>query len=197
MAQEPIATTRGGLALAGLLLLAALSYGLLRLVESSLREPELAESQAPLLTVERFQAMRLNEAGRRESVVAAPRLTQWPGQIGTRIEQPVLDWYQADGQTRGWRLRAEQGWIAADRQTMRLESVVVMTRAADSGKPPIEVTTRDMLIRPTERTAETAAPIRAVTPSGELRAVGARVWLDREQLELRSAVRGYYEPFKR
>ena len=114
-------TTRGLLSLAGLAALAGLSYGLLRWVESSLRAPAPADSQAPVLTVEQFRAVRLNLAGVREYVLEAPRLSQLPGQSGIRIEQPVLDWYQPDGEIREWRLRADQGWIAADQQSLRLD----------------------------------------------------------------------------
>ena len=187
-------TARGILSLAGLAALAGLSYGLLRWVESSLREPAPADSQAPVLTVEQFRAVRLNLTGVREYVLEAPRLRQLPGQGGIQIDQPVLDWYQPDGQTREWRLRADQGWIAADYQILRLDGAVVMDRTAASGKPPVTVTTRDVSVHRTDRYAETAAPVRAVTPNGEFRAVGARAWLDQERLELFSEVRGFYVP---
>ncbi|MER2526617.1 MAG: LPS export ABC transporter periplasmic protein LptC [Candidatus Competibacter denitrificans] len=195
MEQQP-APVQGWFYLAGLLLLAGLSYGVLRWVESSMQKPAASESQAPLLVLERFRAVRLSMAGLREYVVEAPLLRQLPNQAGTWVEQPLLDWYQPDGETRDWRLRAEQGWVAADQQSIRLQGEVVMTRSAESGKTPIEVTTRDVLVRPTDRYAETAAPAHAVTPGGELRAVGLRAYLDREQLELLSEVRGYYEPSK-
>ena len=190
-------TTRGILYLSGLALLAGLSYGLLWLVKSSLRGPGPAESQAPVLTVERFRAVRLNLAGVREYTVEAPRLWQLPGQGGIRIEQPMLDWYQPDGQIRAWRLQAEQGWIAADYQILRLGGEVVMHRTADSGKPPVTIVTRDVSVHRAERYAETAAPVKAVIPGGELHAVGARAWLDQERLELLSEVRGFYEPPQR
>lgn len=190
-------TARGILSLTGLAVLAGLSYGLLRWVESSLREPAPAESQAPVLTVERFRAVRLNIAGMREYVVEAPRLWQLPGQGGIEIERPTLDWYQPNGRIREWRLQADQGWIAADNQSVRLDGEVVMSRGAESGKPPVTVTTRDVLVRLDERQAETTAPARAVTPGGELRAVGLRAFLDEERLELLSEVRGVYEPPKR
>jgi len=186
-------TVRGILSLTGLALLASLSYGLLRWVESELREPAPAESQKPALIIERFRAVRLNVAGQRKSVIAAPRLAQLPNHLGTRIEQPALDWYQPDGQTREWRLQAEHGWISADQQSVRLEGEVTMVRTADSGKQPMTITTRDVLVRPGERYAETAAPARAVTPDGEFRAVGVHAWLDQERLELLSEVRGVYE----
>lgn len=190
-------TTRGILSLVGLAALAGLSYGLLRWVESSLREPAPADSQAPVLTVEQSRAVRLNAAGVRESVVEAPRSWQLPGQGGVRLEQPILDWYQPDGQTKEWRVQAEQGWIAADNQLARLTGEVVMRRDAESGKPPVTITTRDVWLHRAERYAETAAPVKAVIPGGELHAVGARAWLDQERLELLSEVRGFYEPPQR
>lgn len=188
---------QGWIYLLGLLVLAGLSYVLLRWVESSMQESSPVESQAPILIVERFRAVRMNQAGIREYVIEAPLLKQLPSKLGTHIEQPVMDWYQSDGETREWRVRADGGWVAHDQKTIRLEGGVVMLRTAATGKPPVEVTTRDILIRPTERYAETTAPVHAVTPSGEFQAVGVRAYLDREQLELLSEVRGYYEPPKR
>jgi lipopolysaccharide export system protein LptC len=187
-------TARGILSLVGLALLAGLSYGLLRWVETSLREPVPTESEDPVLVIEGLRAMRMTAAGQRELAIEAPRLWQLPGQGGARIERPDLDWYQPDGQTREWRLRAEEAWVAADRQTLLLEGEVVVDRTAESGKPPVVLVTRDVRVRPTERYLETAAPVRAATPGGEIRAVGARAWLDQERLELLSEVRGVYEP---
>ncbi|MCB1767312.1 MAG: LPS export ABC transporter periplasmic protein LptC [Candidatus Competibacteraceae bacterium] len=196
MTVPPSITARGIFSLTVLALLAGLSYGLLQWVESGLREPERAKSQEPVMIINHFQAVRLNTAGVREYVVEAPQLAQLPDKLGARIEWPVLDWYQLDGQTREWRLQSEQGWVAADYETVRLEGAVTMTRLATSGKPPVTVTTRDVLIRPGERYVETAAPARAITPGGELRAVGVRAWLDQERLELLSQVRGTYDPPK-
>lgn len=119
----PGITVRGILSLTGLALLAGLSYGLLRWVESELRQPPEPESQEPVLIIEQFRAVRLNADGLPESVIVAPRLAQLPNSLGTRIEQPVLEWYQPDGQTRQWRVTAQQGWIAADQQLVRLEEV--------------------------------------------------------------------------
>lgn len=189
-------TARGILSLIGLALQAGLSYGLLRWVETSLREPAPAESQAPVLTIERLRAVRMTVTGQRELVIEAPRLWQLPGQGGTRFEQPELDWYQPDGQTPAWRLRAEWGWVAADQETLLLEGEVVADRTAESDRPPVTLFTRDVRVRSTERYLETAAPARAVTPGGELRAIGARAWLDQERVELLSEVRGIYEPLQ-
>jgi lipopolysaccharide export system protein LptC len=197
MAMYEGVTTRWVLYLSGLMLLAGLSYGLLWLVESSLRAPVQTESQDLVLTVERFRAVRMNIIGRKEYVIEAPRLQQLSSRSGTQIERPELDWYQPDGQTREWRLQAERAWGATDRQTLRLEGAVTMVSTAASGNPIMTVTTRDIVIRPAEHYAEIAAPVRVVTPCGELRSVGMRAWLGQQRLELLSEVRGFYEPPKR
>ena len=123
-------TLRGIFSIVGLAALAGSSYALLRWIESSWQQVEQAESQAPVLPIEQFRAVRLNLAGLRDYVIEAPLLQQWPAQRGTQIQQPVMDWYQPDGATREWRLQSEQGWITADQQQVRLEGNVVMTRTA-------------------------------------------------------------------
>ncbi len=196
MTRPPAIAWRGVLSLAGLALLAGLSYALWRWMEAELRPPGPVASQEPILIVERFRAVRLNVAGRRESVIEAPRLAQLPDKQGTRIEQPTLDWYLPDGQTRNWRLQAERGYVAADQQSVQLEGEVTIVRTVESGQAPLTIITRDVRVRPAERYAETSAPTRAVTPNGEFRAVGVRAFLDQERLELLSEVRGTHEPPK-
>ncbi len=187
---------RGSFHLAIVLVLAIFSYCLLRWVESSI-QVQLPNIQAPVLSIEKFHAVRMSMTGLREYVVEAPLLRQLPGKLGTKIEQPTLDWYQQDGKSRKWQFRAEKGWIAADQKTIRLEGAVVMYGTTDSGNSPIEVNTHDVLINLGDRYAETTALSKAVTPGSELRAVGIRAYLDREKLELLSEVRGYYEPYKK
>ena len=189
-------TVRGSLYLAGLLLLAGSSYALLHWVQSSLHEPAPVESQEPTLVIERFRVVRTATTGLRQYVIESPLLEQFPDPLGTQVAQPHMDWYQPNGQIRTWRLRSEQGWIAPDRQLIRLEGEVVMIRPAESDKPPLTVTTRDVLVRPDTHYAETAAPAQAVTPGGILQAIGVRAYLDQERLELLSEVRGIYDPPK-
>lgn len=188
----PTISTRGLLALSILALLAAFSYGLLLWLNPQTEEASRQLNNEPLLIIENFQALRLNAKGQQELLVIAPHLAQFPNPLGTRITQPLLDWYQTDGQTREWQLSAEQGWIAADQQTLRLEGAVHLVRTAESGKPPVTINTRDLLLRPNARYAETAALTTATTPQGEFQALGVRAWLDEERIELLAEVRGTY-----
>lgn len=188
----PNISTRGLLLLAGLASVAALSYALLLWLNPPTAELSRQLNSEPQLIIENFQALRLNANGGRALRVVAPRLAQLPNPLGTRITQPLLDWYQPDGQTRIWQLSAAHGWIAPDQQTVRLEGEVRLVRTAESGKPAVTIITRDLLLRPNERYAETAALTSATTANGVLQARGFRAWLDEERIELLAEVRGTY-----
>ncbi len=183
---------RSLLTLALLALCAALSYALLLWLNPPTAELSRQLNSEPQLIIENFQALRLNANGGRALRVVAPRLAQLPNPLGTRITQPLLDWYQPDGQTRIWQLSAAHGWIAPDQQTVRLEGEVRLVRTAESGKPAVTIITRDLLLRPNERYAETAALTSATTANGVLQARGLRAWLDEERIELLAEVRGTY-----
>jgi LPS export ABC transporter protein LptC len=157
---------------------------------------QLPNIQSPVLRIEKFHAVRMSMTGLREYVVEAPLLRQLPGKLGTKIEQPILDWYQQDGKLRKWRFQAEKGWIAAGQKTIRLEGAVVMYGTVDSGNSPIEVNTHDVLINLGDRYAETTALSKALTLGSDLRAIGIRAYLDSEKLELLSEVSVHYEPYK-
>lgn len=188
----PGITLRGLFAIAGLAMLAVLSYGLLRWVTADLEAPPALASQAPLLIVENFRAARLNAHGQHHVVVEAPRLAQYPDPLGTRIEQPILNWYDAAGTTLVWHVQSQSAWVSADQETLRLEGAVTMQRTAESGKSPMLITSRDVLVHPNQQYVETAAFTEAIIPGGKFASVGVRAWLDQERLELSSKVRGTY-----
>lgn len=184
---------RGLLYLGALAILAALSGWFLATVESSLRHQARADSQAPLLVMERFTATRMDERGRRQYTLQAPRLIQLPGDQGTRVERPAMDGYRPD-QEKLWMARAGSGWIAPDNRRVRLDDGVSVTRTGAGGLPPLELTTAEVWLHPKEGFAESDRPARLETPGGVLTAVGFKVWLDQQRVELLSDVRGTYAP---
>ncbi|MDQ2694112.1 MAG: LPS export ABC transporter periplasmic protein LptC, partial [Pseudomonadota bacterium] len=93
-----------------------------------------------------------------------------------------------------WRIRAGEGWISPDNRVVRLEQAVTFTRPAASGERPVVITTRNVVWRPKDDYAETAEPVRAETPGGVLTGVGMKAYLNTQQFELLSEVRGRYEP---
>ncbi len=186
---------RGLLYLGALAVLAALSGWFLATVESTLRHQARADSQAPLLVMEHFIATRMDELGQRQYTLQAPRLTQLPGDQGARVEQPAMDGYRPD-QKKLWMVRAGSGWVAPDNRRIRLDDGVSVTRTAAADQPPLELTTAEVWLHPKESYAESDQPARLETPGGVLTAVGFKVWLDQQRVELLSDVRGTYAPPK-
>lgn len=186
------------LVLAGI---AAASTWFLNTVESSLREPQAQDSSVPLLYIDNFTATRLNALGNREYTLSSPRLTQFPGQGGTFLQEPDLSVFE--NEVRTWLIHAKQGWVAPRHQVIQLQDGISMVRPASSSEQPAIITARNLRICPEEnivwqcpadRYLETADAVRLETPDGVVNAVGMKVYLDKEQLELLSEVRGYYEP---
>jgi lipopolysaccharide export system protein LptC len=184
--------TKGILYLGVLTALAILSRWFLVNVESSLRGTAVLDSEAPLLYIDDFVATRMNSQGIREYTLTAPHLIELSGQRGTQVQSPKIEFFK-NGQAPEWLIRAERGWISPSKDVIRLEDAVTMFRPPTSGKQPVVINTRDVLIRPADGYAETAAAARAETPGGVVTATGLKAYLHEERMELLSAVRGYYE----
>ncbi len=179
-----------------LAILAALSGWFLFTVESSLQEDDQAATERPILYIDNFLATVMNVQGIRNYTLTSPHSVQMPGKQGTWLDRPDIDVFQENGKVRDWLIRAESGWISADHQLIRLQDAVSMTRPTSSGKRPVVINTRNVLVYPYEDYAETDEPSRLVTPGGIVDSIGFKAWLDEEQLELLATVRGKYEPSK-
>jgi LPS export ABC transporter protein LptC len=175
--------------------LAALSTWFLLAVQSSLQGGQTQDTESPILTIEGFQASHMNERGQLQYVLTAPSLVQLPGEQGTVLDQPHFETFR-DGRVQDWIISADQGWISADSSIIRLLQDVTAIRPELSGKLPIVITTRNVVVRPDEDVVETIEPVRMETPSGIVNATGFKSFLNNKQLELLSTVRGSYEPPK-
>ena len=181
--------------LAIITILALLSGWLLFTVESSLRNTAQQDQHVPSLYIDNFLATRTNLHGFREYTLSAPHLIQLPDQQGTWVEQPTVEIF-SDDQQQEWLIDAERGWIAADNQIIRLEDAVNLNRPASDDKPPLSISTRQVMIYPERAELQTDAPVLAETPNGVLSATGLKAYWHEEQMELLSDVRGSYVPLK-
>jgi len=128
-------------------------------VESSLRNRP-GRKSGPVLTIEQIRGA-LNGAGLREYVLEAPRLTQLPGQSGPGSSGRCWTGTSRRSNPRV-RLLAERGWVPP-KPVGTPRGEVVMTRTAESGKPPATIITRDVLVRPPSARPRPPPPP-AVTP---------------------------------
>ncbi len=174
--------------------LAALSTWFLSSLESSLRSDNVKDDTTPMLYMDNFSAVRMDEHGFQEYTVRSPHLVQLPADQGTWVEQPDMDVFKDD--IRMWMIRSRRGWISTDNSVIRLQGNVSMTRPVSSGEQPVVITTRHMLLRPDDNYAETPAAVKMESASSVVTGVGLKVYLAEQRLELLSEVRGRYEPPK-
>ena len=174
--------------------LAALSTWFLWTVQSTLLDENAQNADLPLLYMERFSATRMNAQGVRQYNLTSPYLVQLPGKEGTLVTTPHITTYQSDGRTHNWLLDAERGRITSDNSIINLENKVLVKRAEASGKLPLLIASRDVVVRPHENIIESSQPVRLESSNGVLQAIGFKAYLNSEQVELLSNVRGKFKP---
>jgi len=180
---------RGVIALVFLLSLTGLSLWWLLSLQADQQTDSPAESSAPRLILENFQATRLNHQGVRQYTLSAPQFIQWPGERGMEIEQPRMVLYR-EGYFALWHISAVQAWIAEDQRTIRLHDTVDAER---QGKNPLRLRTSELSYRPREHTIATDAPVHLSMPQGTMEGQGLHGQVEQHYYTLLSAVRGRYD----
>ena len=145
----------------------------------------------PKLVLENFEAVRLDQRGKRLYQLNAPQLVQWTGSRGIEIEQPMMTLYQ-NGRVVLWLVEAEQGWLAEDRETLVLRDAVEAVRNPGNPTERLQINTRDLVYRPAANTLTTDGPVRLQTAHGEMEGRGLHGQLEQQFYTLNSAVRGQY-----
>ncbi|PWV61801.1 LPS export ABC transporter periplasmic protein LptC [Plasticicumulans acidivorans] len=183
---------RGLLALLLLAILAGLSGWFLNELERELRDPGKRDDTTPVVVAANFFSTQMNVEGLRSYTLSGPHLEQLPGDRGTFVTQPIAHTFEV-GQPI-WEIHAETGWVAPRNEVIDLRGAVRAERPASTGQLPLVLETRNVRLIPSKNYAETAEPAHITSPDGVVDAVGFRVWLDEDRVELISQVRGTYAP---
>lgn len=140
-----------------------------------------------------FTVTRSDEAGRWDYKIQAARMLHYPQSESWTLEAPTMTLFSERGAP--WHGRAEHGRIWAEGDEALLGGAVELWRPASPQNRPVTVDTRDLYLKPGERYGETQAPVLVRQAGrGQLRGVGARVYLNEERYELLSQVKGQFEP---
>ena len=93
-----------------------------------------------------------------------------------------------------WQLDARHAFAETRGEILQLSGGVSARKIADGEHTLTEFNTDSMKVWPKRHFAETDDPVVITGPGSRIDAVGMTADLKEEQVELRSAVRGYYEP---
>ncbi|MGD8312987.1 MAG: LPS export ABC transporter periplasmic protein LptC [Gammaproteobacteria bacterium] len=128
----------------------------------------------------------MDERGKLRYRVTASTMVHYPDSDLLELQRPLIDLEQRNGSI--WRIRAETGETTDSGDLIRLQGKVDIHRSGSSG--PLQVRTRDLLVRPQQSYATTDSAATITTPGHRVDAVGLEADLDKNTLELHNHVRG-------
>ncbi|MFP4161495.1 MAG: LPS export ABC transporter periplasmic protein LptC [Ectothiorhodospira sp.] len=176
-----------------LVLAASLGYWLATGTDQRrLATPGTVSPDAPEFFAQEFTLWSMDETGALRYRLSGQRMEERQRDGARLLTAPVL-LVQERGNPR-WVLRSEGGWISPDDDRIRLSGQVDLNRAVASGRSPLDIRTRDVLVKVTEREAITGAPARLRAPHYSAEGIGMTLNLARETLDLHRQVRGTHAP---
>jgi len=137
-----------------------------------------------------FEGHLLDDHGQISLELSSPVLRKnAASEVGT-IEQPVVRIQQENEE---WYIEAESAIITADREDVSLQGSVNMLRTNKTTGEVLEITTRDVMLKVTPRTASTDSLVTLVQSGDRLDAVGMNLDMRTNSYELLDDVRAHYE----
>lgn len=106
------------------------------------------------------------------------------------VEHPAISIQQGADR---WYITAESAIITADREQVSLQGAVELTRRNEVSGQQVEISTEDVLLNVTPRTAITDSDVRIRQGGDRLDAIGLRLDMVSETYRLMNDVRGHYE----
>ena len=133
----------------------------------------------------------LDETGALQYRISAATMNHYPGSDQVALTQPVMHIFEGDQLL--WHIESERSAVDDTGNTVKLLGEVHIRREETADSPGIVVLTRDLVVKPDSRTAETED--RAVIESGPYTIEGTGLHADftTRRLELDSRVRGRFD----
>jgi lipopolysaccharide export system protein LptC len=137
-----------------------------------------------------FSGRLLDERGTVKLNIASPVLRNDAATgIGT-VDAPEIHIQQESDR---WYITAESAVISADREIVTLIGDVNLSRRNEQTDQTLEITTSDVVLNVTPRTATTGAAVSMRQQGDRLQAVGMKLDMINENYELLNEVRAHYE----
>lgn len=176
------------------LVLAAGLAGLTMWLEHAVQAPARAVPNTlehdPDFIVERFTATSLDKSGRPESRLTARRMTHYPDDETTELEEPRLVQYREQGPP--VRISAERGTVTKDGEEVRLYGSVLVVRDGTKGRPPLNMETTYLQVFPKQDIARTPEAVVITEGESRLTGVGMDYNTKTRELELKAKVNGTF-----
>jgi LPS export ABC transporter protein LptC len=177
----------------GIIFLAALSIITWLLPKSSsdpVNEPPARLDTRLNYSLRDFNGQLLDKQGNINLQISSPLLRKVAQSEVATIKSPRIRIKQADQQ---WHITAESAIITADREYVSLIGDVNMLRLNEISGETLKITTRDVMLRVTPRTASTESLVTIVQYGDRLDALGMNLDIINDNFELLNDVRAHYD----
>ena len=137
-----------------------------------------------------FNGQLLNKQGTINLQISSPLLRKVAqSEVGT-IKSPQIRIKQADQQ---WHITSESAIITADKEYISLIGEVKMLRRNEVSGETLNISTRDVMLRVTPRTASTDSFVTIIQYGDRLDAMGMNLDIVNNNFELLTDVRAHYD----
>ena len=144
----------------------------------------------PDFIVERFTATNLDKTGRPDSQLTAQRMTHYPDDETTELEEPRLVQFREQGPP--VRISAERGTVTKDGEEVRLYGNVVVLREATAARPAQQMETTYLQVFPKQDIARTPEAVVITEGASRLTGVGMDYNTKTREFELKARVNGTF-----
>ncbi len=137
-----------------------------------------------------FKGQLLDKEGNINLQISSPLLRKVAQSEVATIKSPQIRIKQADQE---WHITAESAIITADREYISLIGDVNMLRLNEISGETLKITTREVMLRVTPRTASTESFVTIVQNGDRLDALGLNLDMINDHYELLNDVRAHYD----
>ena len=177
----------------GIIFLAALSIIVWLLPKSSsdsVNEPPAQLDTRLNYALRDFSGQLLDKEGNITLQISSPLLRKVAQSEVAIIKSPQIRIKQADQQ---WHITSESAIITADREYISLIGDVNMLRLNEANGETLKITTRDVMLSVTPRTASTESFVTIIQDGDRLNALGMNLNMINDNFELLNDVRAHYD----
>ncbi len=184
-----ISVVKSGIGWILLISLALITFVLLSNLEKDLSISPKISHHIPDYTLHHFQSIQMDEQGYLKSRLIAEKMVHYV-ETKTELTSPLMVFYKEGNPA--WTVQAQTGEVSSDGNEIWLLGQTRLEQHKSSQVEKLEIISKDMRLQRDTQYLETASVTKIISPYGETRSVGARMFIPQEQIELLSQVRGHY-----
>ena len=152
----------------------------------------LPEEQTADYFLEQATIKRYDARGVIEYQLVSDSVSHYDYNDTTLLTRPYMTSYKEEGKTTD--TQALNGKLLSGNETLLLWDNVVMTQMTTGQEKKVQLDTEFLTVYPNKGTAETEYPVLITTDDSHVKAIGMHTIYDIGLINLKSRVRGIYEP---